>query len=485
MRALLATVLLLVGCTHVASRPPPLSGWRELRSLHFRLRTNLPAADARTTIERLETLRAALQTAWSDAEDTPGSTEAIVLRERAELRTFTEWTGLATGTRRGLLLIAAGSTVSFGDASPRLPLLAHEVAHDLDRRRMPGVPRWFDEGMATYLESVELIDAGRVRLGKIGREDLGLARSRPLIPLDVLARTPWETATAPALLEIYRSSRIWIHLLRAEEPARFRTLQAALRRGVPWRTAWTALRQDLDLDHLEDTLRRWLYSGEFPTELHRFSSPAGPMEERSLPPWEVHLAFGELWLVAGSSLEAGERARRARGAIEEAAAAAPDEPLPQVRLADLETDPDVRRERAETLARRYPRSAEAAVHLARVLRDQGGPLEGRRAAMLEAVVLAPENVDALTAYAVEEARYREFARASEALRSAEALEPWNPTVFLCRSAILASLGDCSGALDAVQRALDVLPDEPPPADVLALLRERERIRAACPPGAGP
>jgi hypothetical protein len=149
MRALFLATLVCTGCAH-PPRAPPLTGWRALHTPHLRLRTDLPPADARTTVEQLETLRAALQTAWSEAEETPGVTEAIVLRDGAELRTFTELTGIATLTARGPLLVTAGSPTSFGDLSPDRAVLAHEMAHDLGHRWMPGAPRWFDEGYATY-----------------------------------------------------------------------------------------------------------------------------------------------------------------------------------------------------------------------------------------------------------------------------------------------------------------------------------------------
>jgi len=481
MRGILVATSLALACAH-APRAPSLDGWRELRSPHFRLWTNLPSRDARTTLDQLETLRAALGTAWSagDPADPPGTTNAIVLRDPRELRSFTVWTGLARVTRRGPLLVAAGTAVALGDASPRQALLAHEVAHDLDHRRMPGAPRWFDEGLASYLELAELVDAGRVRLGEISRDDLEAARTRPLLPLDDVARTPWETTSPAELTDVYRSSRLWVQLLRVEEPARIRTLEAALERGAPWRVAWVEARRDLDTGRLEDALRRWLHGGRFPTELHRFTVTRGPVEERALATWEVHLVFAELWKAGASTID-DDRSPRVRAELEAAALAAPDEPLPKVLLADLETHPDRRLEAAAGLRRAYPRSPDAAVLLARILRDDGGPVPGRREAMLDAVVLAPDDVDALTGHALEEARSGEYVRAFGALRRAEEIAPWNPTVFLTRAAILGPLGECEEAVDAVQRALDVLPDAADPTEVQSLVGERARVRRTCRP----
>jgi hypothetical protein len=474
--------LLLVGCAH-DPRPPPVTGWHELRSAHFVLRTDLPAPDARITLERLETLRAALQSVWSEADDadTPGTTQAIVLRDRSELRVFTPWAGFATVTRRGPLLVASGREVAFGDLSPHPELLAHEVAHGLDRRWMPGAPRWFDEGMASYLESAELVDASRVRLGALSRDEVDQARTHALLPLDTVTSAAWESASPSELLEIYRSSRLWVHLLRAEEPARMRALESALHQGVAWRTAWAGVRRGLDTARLEDALRGWLYAGTLPTELRRFSPPRVHIEERILATWEVHLTLAELLGAVSGDVPSD----RQRAELEAAARAAPDEPLPQVLLADLETDPDRRLARAEALRKAYPRSPDAAVLLARVLREDGGPVEGRREAMIDAVVLAPDDVDALTAHALEEARVGELARAFQSLRRAEALAPWNPGVFVTRAAVLTPLGYCQEAVDAVQRAMDVLPDEAPATALTPLVKERARIQGTCQPARRP
>jgi Flp pilus assembly protein TadD len=104
--------------------------------------------------------------------------------------------------------------------------------------------------------------------------------------------------------------------------------------------------------------------------------------------------------------------------------------------------------------------------------------------MLDAVALAPDDVDALTAHALEEARVGELARAFQSLRRAEALAPWNPGVFASRAAVLAPLGYCQEAVDAMQRALDVMPDEASPTDLTPLVKERERIRSSCRPAHG-
>ena len=165
MRPSFLAALLILGCAHTTRARHRSRGWRELRSTHFRLRTDLPEDSARTTLERLETLRWWLQAAWSTGGDSPGVSNAIVLDQPAELRTFTAMPGIATTARDGPLLVTAGTEAVFGDRSPWVHVLAHEVAHELIRRRMPGAPRWFHEGLAGYLQTVVALDDHRVRFG--------------------------------------------------------------------------------------------------------------------------------------------------------------------------------------------------------------------------------------------------------------------------------------------------------------------------------
>jgi hypothetical protein len=365
---------------------------------------------------------------------------------------------------------------------------------------MPGAPRWFHEGLAGYLETIVAVDDHRVRFGNFRADQLSVPEvdqagrlssgssvlPRRLLSLDETASRRWETATAEELADLYFSARLWVGMLRIAEPARVRALEAALATGTSWRRAWADLRKGLDVVPLQETMWSSMQTGVWPTEVRSFTPLPGakirPTTERLLAPWEIHLTLADLWEMAarirGSEPSASPQARIE---LEAAAAAAPDEPLPQVRLAELERDPDLRRARAEALVQRFPRSADAQVLRVRVLRDQGGPVEGRREAALAAVTAAPDDVDALTAYAIEENRAGNSVGALRSVARAELLEPWNPAVFVASALVLASIGLCNDAVDAVQRALDVLPDNPPQADVQTLVRERERIARTCRP----
>jgi hypothetical protein len=496
LRTLVIAGVLLTGCAHLRVEPPPTSGWRELRSRHFRLRTDLPEGSARKTLEKLESVRWWLQSAWATGGDSPGITQAIVLASPPELRTFTEIIGLATTTREGPLLVTTGYEGLMGDRSPALPVLAHEVAHELIRRRMPGAPRWYQEGLAGYLEWVQPLDDRTVRFAFVqhyqnlrGEYSGTLEDDLPMLSLDATTGRHWETATDAQVGALYYWGRAWVAVLRAEEPARMRALDAALAAGTSWQRAWTDLRSQLDVQYLQEKLWRYLHAGGWPREVHEITpldrAAVEPSSERELTSWEVHLTFADLWAMAARTKGSSSLVKNVRTELEAAAKEAPGEVVPQVRLAALERDPARRRARADELVARFPQSPEALVFRAAVLRDEGGPPEERRAAALAAIAAAPDNVDALTAHALEELRAGKPESALVTISHAVALEPWNSSVFVVRALVLGAIGRCEEAAVEAQRAIDVLPDDPVYGDLRALIDERDRIIKVCAPSKRP
>jgi hypothetical protein len=106
MRGVLLISCITFACAHQA-RPPPLAGWQELQSEHFRLQTDLSPSAARVTIERLETLRSALQAAWLVPADTSDTADVLIFVETAELLTFTDWLGVSSVSGSRPLIVTA------------------------------------------------------------------------------------------------------------------------------------------------------------------------------------------------------------------------------------------------------------------------------------------------------------------------------------------------------------------------------------------
>ena len=135
VRPLLLASLLVAGCAHKAVVPPPVTVWRELRSTHFRLRTDLPEGSARTTLEKLESLRWWLQAAWSPGGDVEAQRAIDVLPDDpapADLRALVQERERITGAcqpatrpspaRRRRSAGPGGQRDDHGRSSPRRPV---------------------------------------------------------------------------------------------------------------------------------------------------------------------------------------------------------------------------------------------------------------------------------------------------------------------------------------------------------------------------
>jgi tetratricopeptide (TPR) repeat protein len=502
---------MLFACAHQA-RPPPLSGWQELRSEHFRVQTDLSPSAARGTLERLETLRSALQTAWAVPEDTSDTADVVVLGETAELLTFTDWLGLSSVSgSRPLIVTAALSTGALEDPLPNTTVLAHELTHVLVRWRMPSVAPWYEEGLATLLGTMQIRDgplasfggrgvhapvvsAGKLFAGSVPPSDpSGTAmpsippqesldpdsRSDEVLGLDALDQLPWQFATPEAGRVAYRSARLWVQALRLREPGRVRTLEQALGGGDSWRQGWAAARRGLDVTTLEKLVRSWTNQVFLPAEEHPFTPPTIHPAARAMAAWEARCVRAELWLLGGAPEQRADRVARARAELESAAREAPGEALPRVALARLEPEPGARLAAAEATARAYPDSPEAAVFLAATLRDDPGERPGRVEAVARALKLAPSDPDALSASAVEQARTGQAQAALQTIGSAVSRAPWSPVVLRVQANLLAAAGRCEDALEAARRARGVLPHQAPPELVEAVQRDLELIRGKC------
>jgi tetratricopeptide (TPR) repeat protein len=230
---------------------------------------------------------------------------------------------------------------------------------------------------------------------------------------------------------------------------------------------------------LEALVRDWATYEVLPAEEHAFSPPEVHATERAMQPWEARCVRADLWLLGGDPGQRADRVARARADLEAAAREAPGEALPRVALARLEPEPAARLALAEATARAYPGSPEAAVFLAATLRDDPAENPGRGEAIARALALAPEDPDALSAAAVEEARTGRVAGAIQAIARAVTLAPWSPALLRVQANLLAAAGRCDEALDSARRAQNVLPHRAPAELVAAVHRDLGLIARSC------
>lgn len=131
-------------------------GWsqRVWRSPNFRVVSEkLTEQKARQSLERLETLRAALKTlrgpAWEAVSPLPVWVPASEAEWQRVARRSTEQGVFLSGSRRDWIVI--------NPAAPNfLEVLSHEYVHAVLHRAAPNLPTWFEEGVCEYYSSVKV-----------------------------------------------------------------------------------------------------------------------------------------------------------------------------------------------------------------------------------------------------------------------------------------------------------------------------------------
>lgn len=160
LRAAIAVVVVLMACRAPVPPVPGKGGppWIELTSPHFTIWTDADPDRAREIMAKLERLRVILVYAVFPTAPTEGRDLAIVLRDDAELRAFSD-TDQVRPFAVSLQFPLWQPMIVLSAASERGELevaLAHEMVHAISYGVIHHQPRWFAEGMATYFQTAGL-----------------------------------------------------------------------------------------------------------------------------------------------------------------------------------------------------------------------------------------------------------------------------------------------------------------------------------------
>ncbi|MDY7092373.1 MAG: tetratricopeptide repeat protein [Acidobacteriota bacterium] len=143
--------------------------WLRLDSPHFTLFSATDAGTARRVGQDLETLRAALSF-WLDGEEvhSPVPTTIYVFADDRSFLPYKQGVrGEAQGVAGYFISHPLGNYVAL-DGSPRADpsrILYHEYLHYFIANNLPGVPLWFNEGLAEFYSTFEA-RGDRVELGR-------------------------------------------------------------------------------------------------------------------------------------------------------------------------------------------------------------------------------------------------------------------------------------------------------------------------------
>ena len=236
-------------------RAPQTSGaWRELATAHFVVATDLPQGQGEHVARELEEYLAGL------GEVTFGGVRApirpipvVALATSAELAEYVQnhYQGFYVTQLFGRpIIVAGGGESGFYDG-----LVRHELAHHVIALSFGGgLPRWLDEGAASFLETVAYDRDGRfLLLGRAAWGRVNSLKKHGLVPAaDVLAAR-FDENDKLAVERFYATSWLLVHNLQSAHADVLDAYLASLRRGAPPAEAWgrsvpTALRSGLDAE---------------------------------------------------------------------------------------------------------------------------------------------------------------------------------------------------------------------------------------------
>jgi len=455
-RLVAALAVLLTSSPAQAGRPefrcPARGGtaWRELRTEHFLVETDLSSGKARELARELEMMLGVVRHGLFRAPPPmPGTIRVLALRSTEEFDLFAPGRGDAfyARSRWGEPVIVLPGVF----AEEQRIVIAHELTHHVLARAFARKPLWFSEGTATYMETVG--SSGPRSTPTVG--GVPQWRYRSVFPYHGGIGA---VLVAKGRLETKQYGLAWalVHFLLNRQPREFGELQLRFARGQDPIIAWREVFPQWDpgarggAELLDDEIGRYLARGKFAYRDVKLPQVTAATE-RDMSASEAH--------AARLSLPWGNRGKPFRLAdlLAEADEALAEDPANVDALAIVA---GARPERALAAARRAvqlrPGDTRAWMHLSERLPEDDAA--GREDALRRAVEVAPESAMALNNLAWELLGSGRSGEALPLARKAMFLAPWDAATLDTLAGVHADLGQCDEALEVQRRAIDVLPD---------------------------
>lgn len=459
MSRLLLVFLLLFGCAH-ASRATDPALWLEVQTEHFSLRTDLPPGDAREAAAELESLRAALLAAsWHGQKLPVERTQVVELASERELREFAEkgYLGfVASDAFEEPIMVVNAS----GDAQE---LLKHELSHVITRGYLVSKPRWVDEGLACYFETLKLDGSGKFSVGALSRNRMLFLQQFPVLDYASVFHTGREAETMDAQAGYAYETAAWlvVHFLIDTRAQQFDAFLNRLAQGEPADRAFHTEFVDLDEATLRATIRDYWKSGAALIGKGKTAPWTGDVEVRPMDPAEVWALRADL-LRLSPGFNPAEHREQKQAEIAKALAIDPGNP----RALELSRDAD-----PQPAVAAHPDDWRTWMLVSDRKKDPQ--------AIDRAAKLAPENAGVLGRLAIAQiGRGAVKAALGTASRAAE-LAPWRSDVLDALAQSLGANGQCGEAFGVEQRAIDALPDAAGPGAVAELQKRMVFIGEHC------
>jgi hypothetical protein len=296
----LGLFLLLAACAHGPRSTDP-QNWLEVRSEHFVVRTDLPEEDARKAATDMELVRTALLGAgWHSNREPKVRTAAVLLAGQAEMEEFVQKNilGFASSNVYGEPFLAVSAAQDVVDQE----LFKHELTHVINGGFLVTKPRWVEEGIACYLETLE-IKRGSAVMGKPSLERLEHLQRKPVQSWFAAINTGDDTVSITGEQGYAFETAAWalVHYFVDTKPEAFDAYLTGLAHGVEaWKAfgdAFPGLREE----QLAEQMRAYLKSGKLRIDTLPLKAWSGEVAVSRMAPAEVFALRADLLRAAPGS----------------------------------------------------------------------------------------------------------------------------------------------------------------------------------------
>ena len=440
--------------------------WREYKTAHFLLDTDMSRFKVEGLIKSLETMRGLVLNGLFNGEvDVPGRVRVVAPASPSDFATLAGSPDVGAYFKTSwhdeplIAMPVVGSRASD-------EVVAHELAHLLSHYQFPEQPAWFAEGLAAFLQTVAKPEEQRqnvsAQFSHIVRGGSTQGPSVGVMPTDFMYAFSQNQQVAPAreLLEwrgaestgsagrFHLSSWLLYHWLWNQRGKQFTAYQKHLADGEDPDAAWRAAFPEYDparpatLARLDAALAVYAKSARY--AFYKVTTSASlKYTEAPLSSADVHLI---LYQARARTTPDAERAE-----LDEALREDPQHPQALTERARLDgKEIDAERLRAIADARKTDFRAWLAL-----ARSTPNDLE-RRLAFQKAAELNPDSAWAQEGTA---GALVALGKAKDALAFANRaldLEPWNPNMIEGLAVVARGLGKCAEALQLERRAVRMI-----------------------------
>jgi tetratricopeptide (TPR) repeat protein len=457
----LTAVVGLSGCaTFRGVAPGSRNRWCVITTTHFVIFTDLDERAAGKAAGELEATRDALIAAVS-----PGAT----LRDMARMRVFVladaheyhevfgpDVSGLYAPTTPGAFFIHAPVDVVHAGVEPRSrstsSTLMHTMAHQLVAAVFPHAPPWLDEGLAQFVETVQVATDGRsIVLGR--RNARARARFVGNSTISVRRLLEWKEpiglvpeATGSGL---YGTSYLFVHWLYHHRGEALAVYLRALAGDVDPQKAWDEAFPGFDPDAMSSILADYGRS-ELPVVSRPFTTSAPFLDLRPLEGADLYVARAHIMRGAARFAGTGARAEleaKARAEIKSARALSPAHW--EALALDTWTLGEERVRWAYQATAAHPQDARAFAFLASVSNN----VKDRERHYRHALDLDPNDPDVLNAFALFLLGRGRPSEALPVVQRAHLLAPHEFEILEAYAEVLQQLNRCEAATAEALRAV--------------------------------